>query len=85
MHRIATVGLDLAWLKGPAGEGELQEGAVLQVMDSEGTMLVRWPDPERWRGKSINDSTFAKRIMAAKEGTFEDEGPRCADSTPSRR
>ena len=38
-------------------------------------ILVRWPDPERWRGKSIKDLPFAKRIMAAKEGTIEEDGP----------
>ena len=75
MRRIAMVGLDLAWLEKLAAEAELQEGAVLQVMDSEGTILVRWPDPERWRGKSIKDLPFAKRIMATKEGTFEEDGP----------
>jgi serine phosphatase RsbU (regulator of sigma subunit) len=74
-RRIVMVGLDLAWLEKLAAEAELQEGAVLQVMDSEGTILVRWPDPERWRGKSIKDLPFAKRIMAAKEGTFEEDGP----------
>ena len=41
MRRIAMVGLDLAWLEKLAAEAELQEGAVLQVMDSEGTILVR--------------------------------------------
>ena len=75
LHRIAMVGLDLTWLEKLAAEAELPEGAVLQVMDSEGTILVRWPDPERWRGKSLKDLPFAKRIMAAKEGTFEEDGP----------
>ena len=74
MRRIAMVGLDLAWLEKLAAEADLQEGAVLQVMDNEGTILVRWPDPERWRGKSLKDLPFAKRIMAAKEGTFEEDG-----------
>jgi serine phosphatase RsbU (regulator of sigma subunit) len=75
LRRIAMVGLDLAWLEKLAAEAELQEGAILQVMDSEGTILVRWPDPERWRGKSIKGLSFAKRIMAAKEGTIEEDGP----------
>ena len=76
LHRIAMVGLDLTWLEKLAAEAELPEGAVLQVMDSEGTILVRWPDPEKWRGKSLKDLPFAKRIMAAKEeGTFEEDGP----------
>jgi len=65
MRRIAMVGLDLAWLEKLAAEAELQEGAVLQVMDSEGTILVRWPDPERWRGKSIKNFPFAKRMGAS--------------------
>jgi Stage II sporulation protein E (SpoIIE) len=65
MCRIAMVGLDLAWLEKLAAEAELQEGAVLRVVDSEGTILVRWPDPERWRGKSIKNFPFAKRMGAS--------------------
>ena len=30
---------------------------------------------ERWRGESIKDLPFAERIMAAKEGTVEEDGP----------
>ena len=42
--------LDLAWLTQLTGEARLPDGASLSILDSQGTILARFPDPEKWTG-----------------------------------
>lgn len=72
--RVAFVALDLSWLEKLAAEAELPTGATLTVVDGEGTILARWPDPEKWRGKSLASQAIWQSITRDQQGTAEATG-----------
>ncbi|MBI2311406.1 MAG: diguanylate cyclase [Betaproteobacteria bacterium] len=47
---------------------ELPAGTVLGIVDSEGTIVARAPDPSRWIGKNVRSSAVTPIILARKEG-----------------
>src|SRR5262245_39989107 len=49
---VAFVALDLAWLNRLAAEAQLPADSVFVVVDRLGTILVRYPDPEKWVGQT---------------------------------
>jgi nitrate/nitrite-specific signal transduction histidine kinase len=55
---VVFAGIDLAWLDSFVANAQLQPGSSLAVVDSTGTILTHYPDPERWRGKSLPDSVM---------------------------
>lgn len=69
--RVVFAALDLAWLEQLATQAELPEGATLTVVDAQGTVLVGFPNPEKWRGKSIRNQPILPIISASHEGTAE--------------
>jgi serine phosphatase RsbU (regulator of sigma subunit) len=77
--RVAFVALDLSWLEKLAAEAELPRGASLTVVDGVGTILARWPDPEKWRGKSLAAQPIWQAITRDHQGTAEALG---ADGVP---
>lgn len=72
--RVAFVALDLSWLEQLAAEAELPPGGTLTVVDGVGTILVRWPDPEKWRGKSLASQAIWQAITRDHHGTAEATG-----------
>ncbi|HEY0943624.1 MAG TPA: SpoIIE family protein phosphatase [Opitutaceae bacterium] len=75
VRRVVVVGLDLEWLEHLAAEAELPPGATLQVVDGTGMILAGWPEPERWRGASIRDSSISRRMSTLTQGAVEEIGP----------
>jgi len=71
VQAVAFVALDLSWLNQLAAEVQMPEGAVIAVSDWRGTILARYPDPEKWIGKSFPQTSFFRTIMAKGEGTAE--------------
>ncbi len=53
---VAFASVDLAWLSDLAAYLELSEGATLTVIDRQGTVIVRYPNPELWVGRVFPDS-----------------------------
>jgi len=67
--------LDLKLFSDLAAKAKLSEGTVLTVRDRNGTILARYPDPEKWVGKSVPEAPILKEILTAKgEGTTEVAG-----------
>lgn len=66
--------LDLTWLNNLAAKIELPPGATLAIIDRQGTFLVRYPDPEKWVGKTIPEIEKVKQVLAKEEGTAEAMG-----------
>lgn len=64
---VVTAGLNLAWLSQLGGEAHLPAGSSLTVVDAEGKILSRYPDPEKWVGKSMKGEPIFK-FMAEREG-----------------
>jgi serine phosphatase RsbU (regulator of sigma subunit) len=74
IRRVVFAALDLSWLEQHAAEAELPSGASLTVVDGTGTILVRWPEPARWRGKSLADEEIWKTISQTHQGTTQAVG-----------
>jgi signal transduction histidine kinase len=64
--------LDLAWLSQFADDAKLPLGSTLTMIDRNGMILIRHPDPEKWVGKSMLESPLIKTILSQQtEGTAE--------------
>ncbi len=72
---IVTAGLDLTWLTQFAAQVRLPPGSSLTVIDRKGTILTRYPDPERWTGKALPEASLTNAILRTQgEGTGETAG-----------
>jgi HD-GYP domain-containing protein (c-di-GMP phosphodiesterase class II)/HAMP domain-containing protein len=71
---ILAIGLDLEWLNTLISKSSFPGGATLSVIDSEGTILLRYPDKEKLAGKSMPEAPVFKEILAKGEGTVEAPG-----------
>jgi signal transduction histidine kinase len=75
---VVFAGIDLAWLDSFVGEAQLPAGSSLSIVDSTGTILTRYPDPEVWRGTLLPDPLM-QPMLAQWELVNETEG---IDGTP---
>ena len=57
-----------------ASKASLPSGATLMVVDSEGIVLAGWPEPDRWRGKSVDDKQTHQLIKRGVPDTAEVRG-----------
>ncbi len=85
---VVFAALDLAWLNKLAAEAQLPQGSTFTVIDSNGTILARYPEPEKWVGQSIPEAPIFKAIQAQQwQGTAEAPGldgiPRLYVFTPT--
>lgn len=63
--------LDLAWLNRLASEAELPPGSTFTVFDRNGTILFQYPNPERWIGRSLKNTSFVRAILDQRTGVAE--------------
>lgn len=76
LRAVAFASLDLEWLNRVVAEAQLPAGSILTVIDGEGRMLVRFPDPEFWLGQSVPDNPLLKVLLTQEaEGMSEGSGP----------
>jgi PAS domain S-box-containing protein len=69
---VVYVGLDLARLNQLAARAELPPGSVLLLLDPDGVILTRHPDPEQWVGKAVAETPLGKTVLIQPgEGTAE--------------
>jgi PAS domain S-box-containing protein len=61
--------LDLTWLVQLTAETRLPDGASLSILDSQGTILARFPDPERWAGKAAPDTPIFQHLQLGHQAT----------------
>jgi diguanylate cyclase (GGDEF)-like protein len=67
--------LDLSWITPMAEKAKLPAGTIFNVVDANGLVLARYPDPDRWIGRSVSNwQTFQAIKRQADEGTLEGEG-----------
>ena len=67
-------GLDLDWLAQLAGKSHLPARATLTLADRKGTVLVQYPAPAHWVGKTIPNVALFGTILAKPEGVTETIG-----------
>ena len=68
---VIYAALDLTWLTHLAAESRLPEGASLSILDSQGTILARFPDPEKWAGKPVPDAPLFQILQLRNQATRE--------------
>ncbi|MFH1080495.1 MAG: HD domain-containing phosphohydrolase [Pseudomonadota bacterium] len=71
---VISAGLDIEHLQKTLKNIELIQGANLTVIDSNGTVLFRFPDPEKLVGGNMPEESIIKAIMTQKEGVEEGIG-----------
>jgi len=69
---VAFASIDLEWLNRLVAEAQLPADSVLTVIDRQGRVVVRSPDPEFWIGESIPDSAFAKVVQTQQQEGMSD-------------
>ena len=75
VRAIVFASLDLTWLNQLAAEAQLPAGSTITVVDRNGTVLVRYPDPGVWVGQSVPEAPIVERILSQQgEGTTEADG-----------
>ncbi|MHB8481938.1 MAG: bifunctional diguanylate cyclase/phosphodiesterase [Nitrospiria bacterium] len=70
-QKVLFAALDLSWLNQLASRAKLPPGSTLTLMDQTGTILVRYPNPGKWVGKSIPDIPMIKTILSQHKGIEE--------------
>jgi hypothetical protein len=70
---VVFAGIDLAWLDSFVAKAQLPAGSSLSIDDAAGTLLTRYPDPERWRGTKLPDPVM-QPLLAHWELVNEAEG-----------
>jgi signal transduction histidine kinase/CheY-like chemotaxis protein len=69
LRGVLFASLGLGWADELLRKATLPEGAVLLVVDREGTVIARSLEPEKWVGKSLRDADVI-RLMLGSEGGF---------------
>lgn len=69
---VFYVSLDLDWLRQALAGSDLPEEAHLMVLDSQGTVIARYPEADGMTGRNIAHLPHVRNILASKgEGTVE--------------
>lgn len=71
---VFAAGLDLERLQRMLLGVSLPDGAILIVIDSEGTIIVRFPDLEKFVGNQMSDRTIVQTVLTQKDGVLEEVG-----------
>ncbi len=74
MQAIVFAALDLEWLNNLAAQTDLPKGSDFTLIDSRGTILVRYPDRDRWFGEKFPDNALSRTVLREKEGVAEGLG-----------
>jgi PAS domain S-box-containing protein len=63
VRSVIFAALDVAWIGHLAAEKKLPSGVALSILDSKGTILTRFPEPEKWLGKHIPDAALFEMLQ----------------------
>lgn len=85
VRAIVFAALKLDWVS-RLSAWQLPDGASLTILDDTGTILLRYPDSDKWIGRHMPESAVAKAIRLRSEDTVEGAGldgqPRLIAFTP---
>ncbi|MBI5968531.1 MAG: PAS domain S-box protein [Deltaproteobacteria bacterium] len=71
---VVYVALSLDWLSQLAAKADLPPGSTLTVVNHNGLILARHPEPEKWVGRSMKEEFLFKAIGSQGEGMTEATG-----------
>jgi signal transduction histidine kinase len=72
---VVFAALSLESLADVTSRARLPAGSSTIVLDGDGVILARSPDPEQYIGRSVPDLPLARRMLAKSEGTVVAAGP----------
>ena len=71
VQAVVVAAMDLSWLNQLMADAELPEGALLLVIDRNGTILDGYPIPEAWIGQSDVSAPLFQAMLTQGQGTAE--------------
>jgi len=71
---VLVSGLDLTWLSDFVEQVALPHGGVLTVIDRNGVVLARYPDPGGYAGKAVSEVPLVDALLEEGEGTVQADG-----------
>jgi hypothetical protein len=71
---VLFAALDLGWLNALATEANLDRGTTITVVDRTGIILARYPDAERWVGRSARGEPVVRAVIDGEKGTAQARG-----------
>jgi two-component system cell cycle sensor histidine kinase/response regulator CckA len=74
VRAIVYVVLDLAWLNRLSEEADLPKDSTISLMDSDSTILARYPESEKWVGKTMPEASVVRTVLVKEEGVIETIG-----------
>lgn len=66
--------LDVSWLGRIARAIAERSGSVVLMVDGNGTVITRQPDPDKWAGRQLNNDALVYELLTRSEGTFTRTG-----------
>jgi PAS domain S-box-containing protein len=70
VQAVAYCVLDLDWLGRLLTEARLPKNSTLTLIDGNGMILVRHPEPEKWVGRTMSEVSIVKMVLSSRtEGT----------------
>ena len=76
IQAVVFAAVDLDWFSRVAGEflSQLGRGAMWEEIDTKGTVLLHFPNPRKWIGKSL-PAAFVKTLSPGSRGILERQDP----------
>lgn len=74
IQAVLTVGQELTLLNELAAGEQLPEAMALLVLDRDGMVLARSPEPEKWVGRRLPEDAILQAMLAGREGVEEVTG-----------
>lgn len=72
---VVFAALDLAWINQLAAQTQLPGGSTFSLIDRNGTILARYPDPEQWVGQTLPEAPIVQAVLTKlEEGMTETSG-----------
>lgn len=74
VRNVVFAALDIDWLNELLAAHELPPQSSMEVLDRDGTILARHPNPEAWVGKTVSNAKLIQTITSHKDGIVEMPG-----------
>jgi len=71
---VIFANLDLAWLPKLMSKDPLPAKGVVAIVDHQGVLLTRWPDPQQWVGVQELEGKIIEIVLSQKQGVSEAAG-----------
>jgi signal transduction histidine kinase/HAMP domain-containing protein len=74
LQGVLFINLDLEWIQQFMSSEPLPEKGVVNVVDDQGMVLTRWPDPQQWVGLQNPRKEIIATVLSQKQGVREASG-----------